>query len=86
MEINHTAKRGTDFHTPKLTDMKQLMPKSDYGKEEHLYLVPTRNNLSLQKNSTSTIHATRYETTGIDHVLGVHVDIQNPNIHNSLSD
>ena len=63
------------------TAMKQLMSKSADGKEEHLYLVPPRNKIFLQKNSTSPIHATLYETTDTDHVLGVNVDIQNPNIH-----
>ena len=66
--------------------MKQLIPTSTYGKEGHLYLVPPRNKLFLQKNSTSPIHATRYATTDMDHVLGVHVDSQNPKINDSLSD
>ena len=68
------------------TAMKTFMPTSDNGKDEYLYLVPTRNKLSLQKNSTSPIHATCCATKYMDHVLGVHVDIQNPNIHYSLSD
>ena len=66
--------------------MKPLMPTSAYGKQEHLYLVPPRNKLFLQKNSTSTIHETRYATTDMDHVLGVHVDSQNPNINDLLFD
>ena len=66
--------------------MKQFMPTYDDGKEEHLYLMPPRNKLLLQKNSTSPIHATRYATTDMDYVLGVHVDSQNPNIHDSLAD
>ena len=66
--------------------MKQLILTYTDGKEEHLYLVPPRNKLFLQKNSTSLIHATRYATTDMDHVLGVHVDSQNTNIHDSLSD
>ena len=48
--------------------------------------MPPRNKLFLQKNSTSPIHATLYATTDMDHVLGVHVDSQNPNINDSLSD
>ena len=68
------------------TDMKQLMPTSDDGKLDHLYLVPPRNKLFLQKNISSPIHANHYETTYMFHVLGVHVDSQNPNIHESLSD
>ena len=63
------------------TDMKQLKPKSADGKEEHLYLVPPRNKLFLQKNSTSPIHETCYTTTDMNHVLGVHLDSQNPKIH-----
>ena len=39
------------------------------------------NNMPLQKNSTSPIHANCYETTDMDHVLGVHFDIQNPKIN-----
>ena len=66
--------------------MRQLIPTSADGKEEHLYLVPPINNLFLQKNSTYPIHETRYATTDRDHVLGVHVDSQNPNIHDSLAD
>ena len=66
--------------------MKQLMPTSDDGKEEHLYLVHHRKKLFLQKNSTSLIHATRYATIDMDHVLGIHVDSQNPKIRDSLSD
>ena len=66
--------------------MKQLIPTSTYGKEGHLYLVPPRNKLFLQKNSTSPIHATCYSTTDMVHVLGAHVDSQNPKIHYSLSD
>ena len=61
------------------------MPTSADGKEEHLYLVSPKNKLSPQKNSTSLIHADRYATTDMDHVLDVHVDSQNPNIHYSLS-
>ena len=57
------------------------MPTSDDGKEEHLYLVHPRNKPFLQKNSTSPIHATRYATTDMDHVLVVRVDIQIPKIH-----
>ena len=68
------------------TAMKQLMPTSADGKAEHLYIVPPRNKLFLKKNSTSPIHATRYATTDMDHVLGVHVDSQNPKINDSLSD
>ena len=68
------------------TDMKQLMPTSAYCKEEHLYLVPPRNKLFLQKNSTSSIHATRYATKYMDHVVGVHVDSKNPKINDLLSD
>ena len=68
------------------TTMKKFMPTSADGKEYNLYLVPPRNKLFLQKNSTSPIHATRYATTDMDHVLGEYVDIQNPNIHDSLSD
>ena len=63
------------------TDMKQLMQTSGDGKEEHLYLVPPRNKLFLQKNSASPIHETLYATTDMDNVLGVHVDIQNPKSH-----
>ena len=48
--------------------------------------MPPRNKLFLQKNSTSPIHATRYATKYMDNVLGVHVDSQNPNIHDSLAD
>ena len=66
--------------------MKQLIHKYADGEDEHLYLVPPRNTLFLQKNSTSPIHATRYATTDIDHILVVHVDSQNPNTHDSLSD
>ena len=62
------------------------MPTSADGKEENLYLVPPRNKLFLQKNSTSTIHATCYATIDMDHVLGVHIDSQNPKINDSLSD
>ena len=68
------------------TAMKQLMPTSEYGKQEHLYLVPPRNKLFLQKNSTSPIHSNHYETTDMDRVLDVHVDSQNPNINDYLSD
>ena len=63
------------------TAMKQLTPTYAEGKEEHLYLVPPRNNLFLQKNSTPPIHATSYATTDMDHALGVHVDSHNLNIH-----
>ena len=66
--------------------MKQLMPTSTYGKDEHLYLVHPINNLFLYKKITSPIHSTRYANTDMDHVLGVHVDGQNPKIHDSLSD
>ena len=66
--------------------MKTFMSTSYDGKEEHLYLVPTRIKLFLHKNSTSPIHATRYANTDMYHVLGVHVDSQNPNIHDSLAD
>ena len=66
--------------------MKQLMPTSADGKEGHLYLVPPRDELFLQKNITSPIHANIYAATNMDHVLGVHIDIQNPNINDSLSD
>ena len=52
------------------TAMKQFMPTSDGGKEEHLYLVPPINKLFLQKNSTSPIHATLYVTTDMYYVLG----------------
>ena len=68
------------------TGMKTLMPTSADGKKEHLYIVPPRNKLFLQKNSTSPINATRYATTDMDHVLGVHVESQNPKIHYSLAD
>ena len=68
------------------TAMKKLMPTSADGKEENLYLVPPINNIFLHKNSTSPIHATHYAAIYMDHVLGVHVDSQNPNIHYSLSD
>ena len=61
--------------------MKQLIPTSADGKEDHLQLVPPRKKIFLQKNITSPIHETRYETTDMDHVLGVHVDNHNPNIH-----
>ena len=37
------------------------------------------------KNSISSIHATRYGTTDMDHVLGVHFDSHNPNINSYLS-
>ena len=47
--------------------------------------MPPRKKLSPQKNNTSPVHAARYATTDIDHVLGVNVDIQNRNIHDSLS-
>ena len=67
------------------TDMKKLTPTSADDKEEHLYLVPPRKKLFLQKNSTSPIHETRYTTTDMDHVLGVHVDSKNSNINYSLS-
>ena len=66
--------------------MKQSMPTYADGKEEHVYSVPPKNKLFLKKNSTSPIHATRYATIDMYHVLGVHVDSQNPNIHDSLSD
>ena len=56
--------------------MRQLIPTSADGKEEPLYLVPPRYNLFLQKNSISTIHATRFAATYMDHVIGVHVDSQ----------
>ena len=62
------------------------MPKSDDGKEEHLYLVLHIKKLFLLKNSTSPIHETCYATTDMDHVLGVHGDSQNPKINDSLSD
>ena len=68
------------------TAMKQLMPTSHDGKEEHLYLVPPRNKVFLQKSSTGPIHKTSYATIDTDHVLGVHVDSQNPKFHDSLSD
>ena len=68
------------------TAMKQFMPTSADGKEEHLYLVPPRNKLFIQKNSTYPIHATRYAITDMDHVIGVHVDSKNPNINYSLAD
>ena len=68
------------------TAMKRSMPTSSDGKEEHLYPVTPINKLFLQKNSTSPIHATPYATTDTDHVLGVHVDSQNPKIHDSLAD
>ena len=68
------------------TAIKQLMPTFDDGKEEHLYLLPTRNKLVLKKNITYPIHATCYATTYMDILLGVHVDSQNPNIHDSLYD
>ena len=45
-----------------------------------------RNKLLLHKNNTSPIHATCYANIDIYHVLGLHVDSQNPNIHDSLSD
>ena len=48
--------------------------------------MPPRNKLFLQKNSTYPIHANRYANTDMYHVLGVHLDIQNPNIHDSLDD
>ena len=67
------------------TAMKQLIPIYADGKEEHLHLVPPRNKISLQKNSISLIHATRYETKYMYHVLGVHIDSQNLNINYSLS-
>ena len=35
---------------------------------------------------TYPIHATRNATTDMDHVIGVHVDSQNPTIHDSLFD
>ena len=63
------------------TAMEQLIPAYADGKEDHLYLVTPRNKRFLQKNSTSPIHATGYATIEMDHVLGVHVDSQNPNIH-----
>ena len=66
--------------------MKQLMPTYADGKEEQLYLVPPRNKLFLQRNSTYPILAIIYATTDIYHVLGLHVDSQNPNINDSLSD
>ena len=66
--------------------MKKLMPISSDGKQQHLYLVPPRNKLFLKKNSTSPIHATFYETTDMDPVLGVHVDSQNPKINDQFSD
>ena len=68
------------------TAMKNLMPTSTDGKEDHLYLVHPRNKLFLQKNNTSPIHATRYATTDMDHVLGVHIDSHNSKINYSLSD
>ena len=68
------------------TAMKQLISTFNYGTEGHLYLVPPRNKLFLQKNSTSPIHATFYSTTDMVNVLGAHVDSQNPKIHYSLSD
>ena len=67
------------------TAMKTFMPTSDDGNEGHLYLVPPRKK-SLQKNITYPIDATRYATTDMDHVIGVHVDSQNTNINDSLSD
>ena len=48
--------------------------------------MPPRNKLFLQKNSTSPIHATRYATIDMDHVLGVHVDSYKPKINESLFD
>ena len=68
------------------TAMKQLMPTPDGGKEEHSYLVYPRKKLFLQKHITSPINATRYATTYMDHVLGVHIDSQNPSNNHSLSD
>ena len=41
---------------------------------------------SYRKIAHLPIHATHYSTTDMDHVLGVHVDSQNPNIHDSLAD
>ena len=61
------------------------MPTSDDGKEEHLYLVSPINKLFLKKNSIFPIHETRYATTDMDHVIGVHVDSHNPKINDSLS-
>ena len=63
-----------------------MITTSADGKEEHLYLVPPRNKLPLQKNSDYPTHATRYSTTYMYHLLGVNVDSQNPNINYSLSD
>ena len=70
-------------HADKLlsTDMKQLMPTSADGKEENLYILHPRNKLFRQKNITYPIHATLYATTYMDHLIGVNVDSQNPNIH-----
>ena len=62
------------------------MPTSADGKEENLYILHPRNKLFRQKNITYPIHATRYATTYMDHLIGVNVDSQNPNIHDSLSD
>ena len=62
------------------------MPTSDDGKEEHLYLLPPSNKLFQQKNSPSPIHETCYTTKDMNHVIGVHVDIQNPKTHYSISD
>ena len=67
------------------TAMKTNFPTSADGKEEHLILVPPRNNPFLHKIITSSIHETRYATTDMYHVLGVNVDSQNPNIHDLLS-
>ena len=66
--------------------MKQMMTTSADGKEEQLYLVPPRNKLFLQENSTSPSHATCYATTDMDNILAAHDDIKNPKIHDSLSD
>ena len=69
-----------------LYSYEKLVPTSANGKEEHLYLIPPKNNLFLHKNSSYTFHETLYATTDIDRVLGVHVDIQNPIIHDLLAD
>ena len=66
--------------------MKQLMPTYADGKEEQLYLVPPRNKLFLQRNSTYPILVIVYATTDIYHVLGVHVDSHKSKIHYSLAD
>ena len=68
-------------------------PYSEFSQHQHImisrrstYNLCLPKKLFLQKNSTSPIHATRYATTDTDHVLGVHVDSQNPNTHDLLAD